>query len=245
MDYELLGEEIAELVAAAVAKACVPLLQRIAELEARTPVPGPAGASGAPGERGPQGDVGAVGEKGDAGIAGEPGRDGVDGKSVTVDEVLGALEPRAEAAIAKAVLDVERRAQGVLERAIERLPVPKDGKDGAPGRDGVDGFSLDDLTIEDDADGTLTLRFVRGDLVREKSIRYPRGDRGVYREADEYRKGDGVTWGGSWWTAQKDAPAGKPGEPGSDWRLAVKKGRDGKDGRNGIDLTKPVALGPL
>lgn len=159
-----------------------------------------------------------------------------DGKSVMVEEVVAAIAPRLEdrieAAIAKAVLDVERRAQGVLERAIAAIPAPKDGRDG---------FGLDDLSIEDDSDGTITLRFARGELVREKQIRYPRGDRGVFREGEAYRKGDGATYGGSWWIAQKDEPAGVPGLSG-DWRLAVKKGRDGKDGRNGIDKTAPVKL---
>lgn len=143
-----------------------------------------------------------------------------DGESVTVEQVLAELAPAMDAAIAKAVLDVERRAQGVLERAVANIPKPKDGKDG------VDGFSLDDLQIDDDGDGTMTLRFVRGELVREKSIRYPRGDRGIYREEGDYRKGDGTTYGGSFWIAQKDAPEGRPGNS-ADWRLAVKAGRDG------------------
>lgn len=68
-------------------------------------------------------------------------------------------------------------------------------------------------------------------------------DRGVFKVESEYKAGDGVTWGGSYWIAQKDAPEGKPGEPGSEgWRLAVKKGRDGKDGKNGIDKTAPVRV---
>ncbi|UJF37672.1 hypothetical protein JKV45_21415 [Pseudomonas aeruginosa] len=68
-------------------------------------------------------------------------------------------------------------------------------------------------------------------------------DRGVFKAGSEYKSGDGVTWGGSYWIAQKDAPEGKPGEPGSEgWRLAVKKGRDGKDGKNGIDKTAPVRV---
>jgi hypothetical protein len=152
-----------------------------------------------------------------------PTKDGEPGKSVTVGEVVDALEPRIDAAIARAVLDVERRAQGVLERAVERMPKPANGKDGA------DGFSLDDLQIEDDGEGALTLRFVRGELVRERTIRLPSvSDRGVFREGDDYRKGAGVSFGGSWWIAQKDAPQGKPGSS-EDWRLAVKRGRDGRD----------------
>lgn len=68
-------------------------------------------------------------------------------------------------------------------------------------------------------------------------------DRGVFKADSEYKAGDGVTWGGSYWIATKDEPVGKPGEPGSDgWRLAVKRGRDGKDGRNGIDKTAPVRV---
>ena len=162
-------------------------------------------------------------EKGEPGRDGKDGCDGIDGHSVTVEEVTAALDSRIEAAIARAVLDVERRAQGVLERAVERMPKPADGKDG------VDGFNLDDLQIEDDGEGNLTLRFVRGELVRERTVRLPSvSDRGVFRDGEDYRKGAGVTFGGSWWIAQKDAPEGKPGTS-PDWRLAVKKGRDGRD----------------
>ena len=49
-----------------------------------------------------------------------------------------------------------------------------------------------------------------------------------------YAKGDGVTFGGSLFIAQTDAPAGKPEET-PDWRLAVKRGREGKPGPKGID----------
>lgn len=52
-------------------------------------------------------------------------------------------------------------------------------------------------------------------------------DRGVFREENKYLQGDGVTFGGSFWIAQKDHPEGKPGQS-QDWRLAVKKGRDAK-----------------
>lgn len=55
-------------------------------------------------------------------------------------------------------------------------------------------------------------------------------DRGVWREGHTYERGDGVSFGGSTWIAQTDVPTSKPGTNG-DWRLAVKKGRDGKDWR--------------
>jgi integrin beta 3 len=57
-------------------------------------------------------------------------------------------------------------------------------------------------------------------------------DRGVYRADESYQRGDGVTWAGSFWIAQKDTSA-KPDAPDGGWRLAVKRGRDGKDGKDG------------
>lgn len=143
-------------------------------------------------------------------------KDGVDGKSVTLEEVRTYLD----AELATWALGFERRAQDVLQRAIDRMPAPKDGRDG---------FSLDDLQIEQRDERTLVLRFARGDLAREHVLRLGHPlDQGVFREGAAYLRGDGVTFGGSWWIAQKDAPEGKPGLS-SDWRLAVKKGRDGKD----------------
>lgn len=53
-------------------------------------------------------------------------------------------------------------------------------------------------------------------------------DQGVYKADATYRKGDGVTWGGSFSIAKKDDPQGEPSKS-DDWRLAIRKGRDGKD----------------
>lgn len=49
-----------------------------------------------------------------------------------------------------------------------------------------------------------------------------------------YRKGSAVTWSGSLWIAEA-ATKSKPGEGSMDsraWRLAVKKGADGRDGKD-------------
>ena len=53
-------------------------------------------------------------------------------------------------------------------------------------------------------------------------------DAGVFRSGGSYERWDFATYGGSGWIAQVDTKA-TPGT-NSDWRLAVKKGRDGKDG---------------
>lgn len=102
---------------------------------------------------------------------------------------------------------------------------PVCGKDGAPGQDGKDGIGFDDLDLVEDASG-LSLKFIKGDAV--KSFPLPVViDRGVFRDGQTYQKGSGVTWGGRYWIAQ-ETTSDKP-DGGKSWRLAVNKGRDGKD----------------
>ena len=162
--------------------------------------------------------------------AGKDGVDGINGKDA---------EPVSEEQIIKAVAS---------HIALNPPPAGRDGRDGLPGAkgadgingkdgaDGLDGLGFDDMSVEDDGDGTATLKFVRGDQVKEFAIHLPRVvDKGVFHPEKAYVKGDGVTWGGSFWIAQKDAPEGKP-DGGDGWRLAVKRGRDGKDG---VVIEKP------
>ena len=200
MDIEKFAAAMAPVIRASIERATAPLLERIAELEAREiPVP----------------------LKGDRGEAGRDGADGKDGDSVSVDDV----ERMVESKVSGWALDFERRAQGALERAVDRIPRPADGKDG---RDGVDGLGFDDLSVDHDGERRIALKFTRAGICKEFAVELPVVlDRGVYKAEGEYQKGDAVTWGGSLWIAQKDGPESKPGEDWS-WRLAVKKGRDGK-----------------
>jgi len=252
-----LMKAVATVIREHVGKALDPILARLAAIEAR-----PAPEKGEPGADGASvtlDDVQPViqaaldgfsskamaliaaipkpkdGRDGVDGKDGAPGKDGVDGKSITVDDVAPMLERK----MAEWALDFERRAQETLQRAIERMPVPKDGAPGKDGRDGVDG--KDGLGIEDfhwdlDVDaGEMVLVFERGDVRKEFRKPVPvMVDRGVFKAGEQYRQGNSVTWGGSSWIAQKHDPAGKPGES-ADWRLSVKKGRDGKDGAPGKD----------
>jgi hypothetical protein len=113
---------------------------------------------------------------------------------------------------------------------VAKLPAPKDG---APGKDGQDGVGFDDMTEAVDETGRPVIKFVKGDRV--KTFPIPGlVDRGVWRPDTAYVKGDGVTFGGSFFIAQVENPAGKP-EESPDWRLAVKRGREGKAGLNGKD----------
>lgn len=157
------------------------------------------------------------------GEPGRDGRDGTDGRSVT----LADIEP-------------------LVQRAVDAIPRPKDGEPGqkgepgergergepgikgADGRDGVDGLGFDDFDFEQIDERNAVMRFSRGDLKKEFPIKLA-GLRylGVYSMEFAYEKQDCCTYAGSLWIAEKDNP-GRPGDPDSGWKLAVKKGKDGK-----------------
>lgn len=146
---------------------------------------------------------------------------GTDGKSVTVEELL----PLFNQAFDKWALDFERRAQDIHTRLLASFDKPKDGEDG---EDGEDGLGFDDLRVEHDGERSFAFIFERGEQRKEFTFTVPVVlERGVYKSDRTYERGDAVTADGSYWIAQKDAPSGKPGQS-PDWRLAVKKGRDGK-----------------
>ena len=144
-----------------------------------------------------------------------------DGKSVTVDDV----RPMLEAEVAKWELDFERRSQVVIQRAIDRIPTPADGRDGS---DGKDGLSVDDFDVNLKEDGrTLVIKIDNGRVQKEREIKLAVPlYMGVYKQGEAYAKGDTVTYGGSLYIAQVDGPA-SPGD-GASWRLAVKRGADAK-----------------
>jgi integrin beta 3 len=196
---------------------------------------GDTGERGEPGQRGEKGDTGERGLPGEAGAkgdTGERGERGADGKSVDPAEVERQISDAMGRMVGQWALDFERRAQDLFRQAIEKMPKPKDGRDA---------FELEDLSLEHDGDGNVTLIFKRGENEKRLELRVPRfKDKGVYLPAETYRCGDGVTFGGSFWIAQMDSPADKPGT-GDGWRLAVKRGRDGRDG----ELKQPKPEGPV
>lgn len=206
LDVEALSDMMAGLIGEEVEKALAPLQARIDDLEARAPV---------------------AGEKGDVGERGEPGLNGADGAAGKDGRGVKDL-----------LIDRDGNLLATMDDGSVKSLGPVCGKDGTPGenglsgKDGRDGITLDsfDAIVLDD-DRTVELKFVSGDEERVASFKWPNQIyRGVYQEAREYDQGDVVTWAGSQWhcdVATKD-------KPGTDsWTLAVKKGRDGKDSRNG------------
>jgi hypothetical protein len=179
----------------------------------------------ADGKDGRDGVDGAHGEKGDPGSDGSDGKDGSDGVGVA-----GAFKDH-DGALILTLTNGETRNLGQIEGKNGRDGI--DGRNGADGAQGPAGFSLEafDAALKDDG-RTLLLKFSADGMTATHEIQMPVViDRGVYKADADYLQGDAVTWGGSIFIAQRDTSA-KP-EASDDWRLAVKRGRDGKPGKDG------------
>ena len=145
----------------------------------------------------------------------------------SVEEVAATFERR----FSDLTLSWERQARDTFEKAVDRIPKPQDGRDALP----LESF---DMVLGDDG-RTVTVKLQAGDTVIEKSVKVPAIiDRGVFSSEKGYEQGDGTTYGGCYWIAQKNAPEGVPGGS-ADWRLAVKKGRDGRDLRDNASRHDP------
>lgn len=154
---------------------------------------------------------------------GKDGKDGADGVGLA-----GALIDR-DGGLVVTLSNGETKALGAV---IGRDG--KDGKDGTDGDRGPAGFSLEDFSISQAADGrTIELIFDAGETRFVRELELPVTIyRGVFKDGDTYAVGDMVTWGGSVWSCTA-ANTEKPGDGAKGWILAVKKGRDGKDGKDG------------
>lgn len=152
---------------------------------------------------------------------------------------LQSLEHQAkhDDAISREVTTIRERIAVLEVRAQVPGPPGKDGKDGA------DGLGFDDLAVEFDGDRTLMLKFERGTLKKSFPITLPYlRYQGVFIEGKLYAEGDVVTWAGSTWNANEDTTT-KPGEGSKAWTLCVKRGRDGKDGRDAASALPVVSVG--
>lgn len=123
-------------------------------------------------------------------------------------------------------------------RALARMPGPPGAK-GEPGRNAADLALLQEYIDQrvsamlkaasvTTKDGGRTLLWSIGGTVREVKTAIVL-DAGVWKEGSTYSQGDGVTLGGSFFIAQINTNE-KPGKS-DDWRLAVKRGADGRDWR--------------
>jgi integrin beta 3 len=181
--------------------------------------PPAAGKNGVDGAAGRDGVDGAAGRNGEPGQKGADGRDGIG--------LAGAVIDRAGDLVVTLTNGEHKNLGPVLGKDGTNGRDGSPGTKGADGRDGADGLGFDDFDLIEGEKG-LTLRFARGDVIKEFPLPVVI-DRGVWRDGP-YAKGSGTSWAGSFWIAQRDT-SDKPDTPDSGWRLAVKRGRDGKDGK--------------
>jgi hypothetical protein len=204
---------------------------------------GPAGENGKDGSPGLNGKDGAPGLSGKDGASGERGEKGdapsmADIEAVVLKFLPDMLHKAMEAAMQKAMPDVISKAAALVPAGRDGLPGnpgrqgPRgedgiDGKDGMPGRDGL---AVESIRCEviDRRTQKLVLRSSDGSefeapIVLDGMLI----DAGIHKTGEQYDKGDAVTRGGSYWVANVNTKA-TPGES-TDWRLVVKRGRDGKD----------------
>lgn len=131
--------------------------------------------------------------------------------------------------VAGAIIDRAGNLVVTLSDGTTRDLGPVVGKDAEPAQPGAPGLGFEDMDEELADDGrTIIRRYRRGEEVKE--FRHTMAvvlDRGVYKAGREYQPGDAVTFGGSLWIAQ--AKTSEKPDGGDGWRLAVKRGRDGKD----------------
>jgi hypothetical protein len=120
----------------------------------------------------------------------------------------------------------------LINAKLDSWPKPKDG------------MGFDDLSVEYDGERTFKFVMTRGTETKEYAFDIPvLIYRDLYSDAKTYVRGDSVTWDGSIWHAQVDGAKEKPGT-GKEWRLAVKKGKPGKDGVMTVPRANvPVKLG--
>lgn len=249
--------EFGKAMASIVKEATSPLLKRIEELEARRPEKGEKGDPGqdappveidvadvvkellaadgikqlvgleveafltenppADGKDGRDGERGPQGEKGDKGSDGA----GIAGLLIDRDGVLTAT-----------FTDGRMKSLGVV--------VGENGKDG---RNGADGRSVENLVrryVPESHEIVETWSGPDG----QKELRYPAGGihhKGYWSEAVKAKAGESWTHNGTLWIANEDT-ADEPGTASKAWTIGARKGRDGKDGRNGIDKTAPVKV---
>lgn len=188
----------------------------LSALEAREPLKG---------EKGDPGEPGKDGKDGAPGLAGERGREGKSGASLA-----GAFVDR-EGNLILTLSDGKALPVGPVVGKDGQPGQP--GKDGAPGADGAPGLGFDDLEVIYDGLRNFKFHMKRGTTVKEWSfdVPFPLYAR-QWKDGNEYKEGDLATWDGSLWHCDIDEP-GKPGTPGGGWTLAIKRGQDGRPGKDG------------
>lgn len=232
--------------------------------------PGADGKDGKDGEPGTPGAPGEPGRDGVDGKDGSEGAPGQDGKSISAEEVAAMVEQAVQKAMATVPVakdgtpgrDGIDGAPGRDAAHIEILPAIDAAKPyprGTYARHAGGLWRSFETTaamkgweciVEGVAEIKVSFQGRTGFVSVERSSGTPDLHpftlpamiyRGVFRDGEAYEQGDTVTWGGSLWFCNEPT-TDKPLDGSKTWQLAAKRGRDGKDARDG---GAPAAPGPV
>ena len=242
-DIEALMQGMAPVIRDLIVNALKPALERISVLEGvpRRGEDGKDGKDGAPGLNGKDGTPGLDGKDGAPGL---DGKDGAPGQSIEGRPGRDAIELQ----VLRGIDETRSYSAGLY--AHWRGGVIKSERETSPIKDGdiyLAGWSVVlqgidqefEETIDDGRTIIRTTTYTSGkEYVRKIKTATPL-DQGIWREGS-YEKGDMVSWAGSGFIAQRDTKDDeKPGASDA-WRLFVKRGRDGQDGK--VRDTTPKAV---
>lgn len=120
---------------------------------------------------------------------------------------------------------IKRKIDDLVARKTAEPPPPRESWREWVGRLVVTSIEIAELPIVErlaDAERRIA------ELEARPSTQY----RGIYDDKETYRRGDFVTRSGSVWHCELDRAKGVvPGTDALGWRLAVKRGADGRDAR--------------
>ncbi|MGF6839896.1 hypothetical protein QF001_003763 [Paraburkholderia youngii] len=231
------AEEIDALVAGLMPAIDEAIKARVAEYMPREPVDGKDGINGKDGQDGKDGKDGAKGETGERGERGEAGingadgkdgkdgRDGRDGRDGSDGRDAAAIEPLMS-------IDFDRSyARGTFAFHNGGMWYATHTTHGREGwYCAINGETSSAIEWHDERTYHIVRQYADGSIRREAHVIPVIIYRNVYDATREtpYEPGDVVTWAGSAWHCNTITRE-QPGING-DWRLIVKRGRDGKDG---------------
>lgn len=225
--------DVGDIVARVLAKIPVPKDGRDGA-DGKDGAPGKDGKDGDPGRDGKDGAAGADGQKGADGAAGRDGvdgKDGADGRDASQIDILESLDPQKTYPRGTVVAH-----RGGLIRAFRASDPLADGAELERCGWHVVVCGVQEVACEAAEDGRtlgIAMRMTDGKVV-EKVLQVPVVIyRGIWREDQEYTRGDSTTRDGCTWVLMAEKQAGKPGDEASGWQMSVKRGRDGRDGNRG------------
>ncbi|MEX3690609.1 hypothetical protein AB3X91_16200 [Paraburkholderia sp. BR14263] len=184
--------------------------------------PGRDGRDGVDGERGTDGTPGGDGRDGRDGRDGKDGRDGAQGRDAADLVVLPSIDPQRSYAAG---------TWAAHDGGVWRADVQTSEFDGW--RCVINGVAGESFEQRGERIFRRVVRMADGTVHEHDATIAVLIYRGVWQEDHEYEPGDMVTWGGSMWHCNARTRE-RPDAGNAAWTLAVKRGRDGKNGGHDV-----------